>query len=83
MELLVSPLPEGASREGVLYPDGAHITDLKEARGLLYKMQRPAIAPSVSCTFNVTNSTDQMDYSLACLSSRLVSLFIHALRFLG
>jgi hypothetical protein len=46
-ELLVDPLPEGASREGALYPDGAHIKDLKEVRDLLYKMQRPAIAPSV------------------------------------
>jgi hypothetical protein len=46
-ELLVNPLPEGASREGALYPDGAHIKDLKEVRDLLYKMQRPAIAPSV------------------------------------
>ena len=48
MELLVDPLPEGAKREGALYPDGAHITDLKEVRELLYKMQRPGIAPSVS-----------------------------------
>jgi hypothetical protein len=47
-ELFIDPLPEGASREGALYPDGAHLTDLKEVRGLLYKMQRPAIAPSVS-----------------------------------
>ena len=46
-ELLIDPLPEGASREGALYPDGARITDLKEVRDLLYKMQRPAIAPSV------------------------------------
>ncbi|KAH9983762.1 taurine catabolism dioxygenase [Russula vinacea] len=46
-ELLIDPLPEGASREGALYPDGAHITDLKEVRDLLYKMQRPAIAPSL------------------------------------
>lgn len=37
----------GASRDGALYPDGAHIKDLKEVRDLLYKMQRPAIAPSV------------------------------------
>ncbi|KAI4521733.1 Clavaminate synthase-like protein [Schizophyllum commune Loenen D] len=44
-ELIVDPLPEGAKREGALYPDGAHITDLKEVRDLLYKMQRPAIAP--------------------------------------
>ncbi|KAJ7358603.1 Clavaminate synthase-like protein [Mycena albidolilacea] len=28
-----------------LYPDGAHLTDLKEVRDLLYTMQRPAIAP--------------------------------------
>ncbi|KAI0937392.1 hypothetical protein AcV5_005310 [Taiwanofungus camphoratus] len=46
-ELLVDPLPKGARREGSLYPDGARITDLKEVRGLLYKMQRPAIAPQL------------------------------------
>ena len=46
-ELLVDPLPDGASRQDALYPDGAHIKDLKEVRDLLYKMQRPAIAPSV------------------------------------
>ncbi|KAJ4470884.1 taurine catabolism dioxygenase [Lentinula aciculospora] len=46
-ELIVDPLPTGASREGALYPDGAHITDLKEVRDLLYKMQRPAIAPNL------------------------------------
>ena len=50
-ELLIDPLPEGASREGALYPDGAHITDLKQVRDLLYKMQRPAIAPSVRICF--------------------------------
>ncbi|CAK5271265.1 unnamed protein product [Mycena citricolor] len=46
-ELLIDVLPAGASREGALYPDGAHLKDLKEVRGLLYKMQRPAIAPSL------------------------------------
>ncbi|KAH8992907.1 Clavaminate synthase-like protein [Lactarius akahatsu] len=46
-ELLIDPLPEGASREDALYPDGAHLTDIKEVRDLLYKMQRPAIAPSL------------------------------------
>ncbi|KAJ3782696.1 taurine catabolism dioxygenase [Lentinula aff. detonsa] len=46
-ELIVDPLPAGATREGALYPDGAHITELKEVRGLLYKMQRPAIAPNL------------------------------------
>ena len=49
-ELFIDALPEGASRDGALYPDGAHLTDLKEVRDLLYKMQRPAIAPSV-CSF--------------------------------
>ncbi|KAH9947803.1 Clavaminate synthase-like protein [Amylocystis lapponica] len=46
-ELLIDPLPEGAKREGALYPDGAHLTDLKEVRDLLYKMQRPGIAPGL------------------------------------
>jgi xanthine dioxygenase len=51
-ELLIDPLPEGASRDGALYPDDARVTDLKEVRDLLYKMQRPAIAPNVrsSCS---------------------------------
>lgn len=47
-ELIIDPLPAGAKREGALYPDGVHLKDLKEVRDLLYKMQRPAIAPSVS-----------------------------------
>ena len=47
VELLVDPLPAGAKCEGALYPDGARISDLKETRGLLYKMQRPGIAPNV------------------------------------
>jgi len=46
-ELLIDPLPEGSPRDGALYPDGAHLTDLKEVRELLYKMQRPAISPSL------------------------------------
>ncbi|KAI9069896.1 Clavaminate synthase-like protein [Trametes sanguinea] len=44
-ELFIDPLPEDVDREGKLFPDGAHLTDLKEVRELLYKMQRPAIAP--------------------------------------
>jgi alpha-ketoglutarate-dependent taurine dioxygenase len=47
LELLVSPLPTGVKREDALYPDGAHVTDLKAVRELLYKMQRPAIAPTL------------------------------------
>jgi len=46
-ELLIAPVPEGANREGALYPDGAHITDLKTVRDLVYSMQRPAIAPKL------------------------------------
>ncbi|KAF9440476.1 Clavaminate synthase-like protein [Macrolepiota fuliginosa MF-IS2] len=46
-ELIIDPLPEDADQEDVLYPDGAHITDLKEVRDILYKMQRPAIAPQL------------------------------------
>jgi len=47
MELLIEPLPAGADKEGALYPDGAHITDLKEVRSFLYNMQRPGIAPEL------------------------------------
>jgi len=46
-ELIVDPLPAGASREGALYPDGVHLKDLKEVRELMYRMQRPAISPSL------------------------------------
>ena len=46
-ELFIDPLPAGANREGALFPDGAHLTDLKEVRDLLYKMQRPAITPGL------------------------------------
>jgi alpha-ketoglutarate-dependent taurine dioxygenase len=46
-KLHVEPLPEGAKREGALYPDGAEISDLKELRELMFKMQRPAIAPNL------------------------------------
>lgn len=46
-ELLIDALPEGTKREGALFPDGAHLTDLPAVRDLLYTMQRPAIAPSV------------------------------------
>jgi alpha-ketoglutarate-dependent taurine dioxygenase len=44
-ELHVDPLPSGSSREGALYPDGGVVTDLKEVRETLYKMQRPGISP--------------------------------------
>ncbi|KAJ6568506.1 hypothetical protein B0H19DRAFT_939500 [Mycena capillaripes] len=44
-EILIDPHPADAAPKGALYPDGAHLMDLKEVRELLYKMQRPAIAP--------------------------------------
>lgn len=47
-ELLVDPLPAGANRQGALYPDGAHITDLRTVRDILFKIQRPGIASNVS-----------------------------------
>ncbi|KAH7915747.1 taurine catabolism dioxygenase [Hygrophoropsis aurantiaca] len=46
-ELEITALPQVIAREGALYPDGGRITDLAEVRALLYKMQRPAIAPEL------------------------------------
>ena len=43
----MDPLPAGSKKDGALYPVGVHLKDLKEVRDLLYKMQRPAIAPKV------------------------------------
>jgi hypothetical protein len=67
-EVIVAPLPKGASRDGALFPDGAHLTDLKEVRELLYKLQRPGIAPRVSLTlpFHLPSSKSLCG---ACLSS--------------
>ena len=48
LALEVAPLPAGATKtEETLHPDGATLTDLKEIRELVYKMQRPGIAPPV------------------------------------
>lgn len=45
---IIDPLPPTATRTASsLYPDGAHLTDLKEVRDLIYKMQRPGIAPEL------------------------------------
>ena len=68
-EILVDPLPKDAKREGALYPDGTVISDLKEVRELLYKLQRPAISPSVSFPtsnppflFSFSNNNSQLVY---------------------
>ncbi|KAK4050130.1 hypothetical protein OIV83_003701 [Microbotryomycetes sp. JL201] len=46
--LLVEPVPEGVERRAsTLWPDGVHLTDLKQVRELLYKMQRPGIDPAL------------------------------------
>jgi xanthine dioxygenase len=47
-EIFVDAVPASKSKEGALYPDGAHLTDLADVRGILYEMQRPGIAPDVS-----------------------------------
>ncbi len=47
-KLLIAPLPEGSTKEGALYPEGGVVDDLKSVREILYNMQRPGIAPSVS-----------------------------------
>ncbi|KAJ7725567.1 Clavaminate synthase-like protein [Mycena metata] len=46
-EILVDAFPAGAAPKDALYPEGAHLMDLEEVRELLYRMQRPAIAPQV------------------------------------
>ncbi|KZT21960.1 Clavaminate synthase-like protein [Neolentinus lepideus HHB14362 ss-1] len=44
-EVYIDPLAADIEKDGALFPEGAHITDLREVRALLYEMQRPAIAP--------------------------------------
>jgi len=47
-ELIIDPIPvekRKESDEQALYPDGAHIKDIKAVRDLVYKMQRPSISP--------------------------------------
>lgn len=46
-QIFVDALPAGyrGDRNTALYPDGTTISDLKEVRDLMYKLQRPAISP--------------------------------------
>jgi len=44
--LKISPLPADSNCPNAPYPEGAHLTDLKEVRDLVYRLQRPAISPS-------------------------------------
>lgn len=48
MALHIDPLPAGTNRPAdALYPDGGDVTDLKEVRELLYRIQRPGVAPGL------------------------------------
>jgi len=47
-ELFIAPIPDVKRKDSgddALYPDGAHITDLKKVRDLVYQLQRPSISP--------------------------------------
>ncbi|KAL0564229.1 hypothetical protein V5O48_017825, partial [Marasmius crinis-equi] len=46
-EVIIEPVSREDRREGALYPDGTHLKDLYELRDLLWRMQRPGIAPSL------------------------------------
>ncbi|GAA98521.1 uncharacterized protein L969DRAFT_50251 [Mixia osmundae IAM 14324] len=45
--IIVAPLPAGVDPSGQILPEGGIISDLKETRELLFKMQRPGIAPEL------------------------------------
>uniref|UniRef100_A0A0W0FX72 Putative 3-methylcrotonyl-CoA carboxylase n=1 Tax=Moniliophthora roreri TaxID=221103 RepID=A0A0W0FX72_MONRR len=47
MEVIIDPVSQEGRKQNALYPDGAHLTNLKEIRELLHKMQRPGIIPSL------------------------------------
>lgn len=42
-EIIIAPLAN--PKPDSLYPTGAHLTDLKEVRQLVYNLQRPAVSP--------------------------------------
>ncbi|KAF8195049.1 alpha-ketoglutarate dependent xanthine dioxygenase [Pholiota molesta] len=46
-EIHIEPMPEGCETEDALYPKGGKMTNLKEIRDLIYKIQRPGIAPNL------------------------------------
>ncbi|KDR85859.1 hypothetical protein GALMADRAFT_218928 [Galerina marginata CBS 339.88] len=47
IEIQIDPLPQGRDNTNVPYPAGGRITDLKEIRELIYRMERLGIAPSL------------------------------------
>ncbi|KAJ2917854.1 hypothetical protein MD484_g2551, partial [Candolleomyces efflorescens] len=46
-DIYVDPLPSTTTERKGRYPEGGHITDLKEIRAILQEMQRPGIAPEL------------------------------------
>lgn len=85
MELLVDPLPTGINSKDAPYPNGAHLTDLREVRDLLYMMQRPAIAPKVGTVrityfvqnlINFTSSSILTIGTISCIKKRALSLTV-------
>ncbi|KAF5332583.1 hypothetical protein D9611_005152 [Ephemerocybe angulata] len=46
-DIYVNALPAHITERKGRYPEGGHITDLKEVRDIMYEMQRPGIAPSL------------------------------------
>ncbi|ORX38065.1 hypothetical protein BD324DRAFT_624373 [Kockovaella imperatae] len=46
-KLHIERLPSGAQKSGALYPEGGVVEDLKEVRDILYRIQRPGIAPEL------------------------------------
>ncbi|KAK7040213.1 hypothetical protein VNI00_010019 [Paramarasmius palmivorus] len=47
MEVIIEPISREDREENTLYPNGAHLTDLREIRELVHKMERPGITPSL------------------------------------
>ncbi|KIJ62981.1 hypothetical protein HYDPIDRAFT_114129 [Hydnomerulius pinastri MD-312] len=46
-EIIIDALPDDKVRESAMYPDGAHLKDLREVRELIVQLMRPGIAPSL------------------------------------
>jgi alpha-ketoglutarate-dependent taurine dioxygenase len=46
-EIIIEPIPSSSKQSSnALYPQGAHLKEIKEVRDLVYNLQRPSIAPA-------------------------------------
>ncbi|PBK93456.1 Clavaminate synthase-like protein [Armillaria gallica] len=79
-ELLVDPISEGGKKEGAIYPDGAHLTDLKDVRELLYNMQRPGIAPKLVYPHDWNEKDLVLFYNRGVLHSVVGAFSTHQIR---